>query len=159
VLLRTGADPAAAAAVLEAARSALAVVGSPADRAYADVELARAELALGRPAATVAIAEEALTELGADNRLERASALVVLAAGHVGLDQTDDAEAALTAAETELTGRVQSRSTAVAWGECADVWAWLGRPERERVALRHALAAAGMAGREWRPRVRGSWRP
>lgn len=157
-LLRLG-DAARSVEPLTAAHAALAVVGTPADLAYAAVELGRCRLVLGEPAAAVGLAEEALGALGPDDRLERATALVLLAAAHAAQAAHDDATAALAAAETELSGRPATRSAALTWRECADVWALLGRPDRERAALHGALGAAGLGSGEWLEVVAGSTRP
>jgi transcriptional regulator with XRE-family HTH domain len=138
-------DPEAAVALIEAVVPALLQSGSEVDMAYADTELARAQLMLGDPTSAIATAQVALDRLGHAPRLESAEALTVLAEG---LLACGDAEAAATKARHAaqlLALQSSGRKPATAWNQLAEILMQLGELEEAVRAYRRAVAAMGVS--------------
>ncbi|GLW62950.1 hypothetical protein Arub01_11940 [Actinomadura rubrobrunea] len=115
------------------------------DVAWCLTELARAEIALGRPAEAVALAEEALDLLGDAPRRAAAGALTVLGEALVRTDRRDRAVEVLTTAATHLEEMESSRVAAQTWFDLAELLAETGAAEESRLAAyRRALACAGV---------------
>jgi tetratricopeptide (TPR) repeat protein len=123
------------------------LVGSAAseiDEARCAVELAKAEIALGRPAEAVTLAQEAIELLGNDQRFLAAEVLIVLANGYVGLDKTEAAISVLQQAAETLEGMQSQRQAAQTWFDLAELLGRTGDEKQRAQAYRHACACAGL---------------
>lgn len=137
-------EPDRAKALLNEALPALQQHDSAGAVASAEVELARAELLLGRPDLSRQHARRALERLGSEQPLEIARARAALgeaaaAEGHPAAARDDlDAAAAL------LVDVGADREAAALWRRIGDSSASLGDHERALAAYRSALDAAGL---------------
>ncbi|MEU5881574.1 tetratricopeptide repeat protein [Spirillospora sp. NPDC047279] len=115
------------------------------DVAWCLTELARAEIAMGRPAEAVELAEQALDLLGDAPRRATAWALTVLGEACVRLGRRDRAVDVLTRAATHLEEMESTREAAQAWFDLAELLAETGAPDEPRLAAyRRALTCAGV---------------
>lgn len=130
--------------ILQAQRDLADSAASEIDEARCVTELAKAEVALGRPAEAVRLAQEAIGRLGTDQRFLAADALVVLAHGHIGLGEPDVAAKVLQQAAAKLEGMQSQRQAAQTWFELAELLGRTGNQKQQAEALRHACACAGL---------------
>jgi tetratricopeptide (TPR) repeat protein len=130
--------------LLERAHVALRDTGSSTDLAYAETELARADLMCGRPSEAIRVATSALARLGDGSRLEAAHARIVRSRAMFAQGDETEAVAELELAARTLTGHGVSRQAAVAWRELADGFSGLGRLREAGEAYRMALTEAGV---------------
>ncbi|WP_233510634.1 helix-turn-helix domain-containing protein [Actinomadura craniellae] len=115
------------------------------DVAWCLTELARAETALGRPAAAAELAGEAIELLGEAPRRATAWALTVLGEALVRLGRRDEAVSALTRAATHLEEMEATRDAAQTWFDLAELLGETEAGEEPRLAAyRRALACAGL---------------
>ena len=131
--------------LIQQARHELAdSAASEIDHVRCVTELAKAEIALGRPAEAVRLAKEAIDLLGSDQRFLAADVLIVLANGYVGLDQTDSAVSVLQQAAETLEGMQSQRQAAQTWFDLAELLGRTGDEKQRAQAYRHACACAGL---------------
>lgn len=137
-------DAAGARALLTAVLPSLEVHAGAASVAAAHVELARAELLLGRSQEAAAQAQQALAVVGSDHALIRARAHALLGAALVALGRQDDGRRALGTAADLLEQAGSTRHAASAWRQLADAYAVAGEPGFALEAARRALDAVGV---------------
>ncbi|MCA1825217.1 MAG: hypothetical protein LC640_13405, partial [Frankia sp.] len=137
-------EPIRALEMLERSAGELADVGSATDVGYCHTEMARAQLLLGDLAKAQRSAETALEHLGEESRLERASALSVLAATAVTAGDADRARELLDQATEDLTAMGATRHAATAWRELSELLDRTGRSRAAHDAAHRALDAAGV---------------
>jgi transcriptional regulator with XRE-family HTH domain len=131
--------------LIQQARRAVAdSAASEIDEVSCAIELAKAEIALGRPAEAVKLATEAIAHLGNDQRFLAAEVLIVLANGYVGLDKVDAAVEALRRAAETLEGMQSQRKAAQTWFDLAELLGRTGDEKQRAQAYRHACACAGL---------------
>jgi len=131
--------------LIQQARHALAdSAASEIDEVSCAMELAKAEIALGRPAEAVKLAKEAIELIGNDRRFLAAEVLIVLANGYVGLDKIDTAVEALRQAAETLEGMQSQRKAAQTWFYLAELLGRAGDEKQRAEAYRHACACAGL---------------
>jgi tetratricopeptide (TPR) repeat protein len=114
------------------------------DVASAETELARCELALGRPAVAVRHARSALTRLRPENRIERARALTALGSALVAGGETAAGVESLGEAAEALTAAEAPRAAAAAWRQLSAVYRSLGDLDRALDAADRALDGLGL---------------
>jgi tetratricopeptide (TPR) repeat protein len=135
-------EPERARAVLLDATQRLDEVGAPASRSNIRQDLAQACLRLGDLAEALRWAQEA-NDLAANNPLEAATALLVLAEVLAEQQRHDDIPDKLASAEMALVALAVGHATTPAWQRLAAQYRALGDREGELRALRAALTAAG----------------
>ncbi|GGM65425.1 hypothetical protein GCM10010106_09280 [Thermopolyspora flexuosa] len=114
------------------------------DRALCDVELARAELALGNNEKAAEYAKAALEALTESARGMRAEARLMLGHAYMGLGREEDAAAELAAAAEWLDKAPVSRSNTRSWVVAAAALERLDDVEASTTAYQRALAGAGL---------------
>ncbi|MFF4893662.1 helix-turn-helix domain-containing protein [Micromonospora chersina] len=137
-------DPERARDVLTDATERLDQLAAPASRSAVRQDLSQACLRLGEPAEALRWAQEAY-DLAANNPLEEAQSLLVLAEVLAAQGQTDAAADRLVTAEAALASVDAADAAARAWRRLAQQYGSLGDQNGELRALRAALAAAGYA--------------
>lgn len=131
--------------LLDGVRAELVDHGGTVDVGYCDAERARALLALGRVDEARDAADQSLSGLGDQPRLEAADARLVL--GRVLREQGDPAACLeqYSAAARVLDSMGASRQAAAAWRELGDLYHDLGRAEETIDAYDRALRAVRVA--------------
>ena len=114
------------------------------DLARCLTDLARAELALGRPRKAADQATEALDMLGNEPKAATAGALIVLGEARIRLGREEDAVEVLRRAMACLLETRPSREVAEGWFNLAELLAETGDEQRGTEAYRHALSCAGL---------------
>lgn len=137
-------DPVQVEELLNRAIAELSEVGTPADVARAESELARCRLLVGDATGAVQLAASAVDRLSGGRRLEGARARLVLARAELAAGDIDAAVASYKAAATILTPSAGLRQAAVVWRELGDDFFALGMPDEAVAAYRHAFDAAGI---------------
>jgi tetratricopeptide (TPR) repeat protein len=131
--------------LIQQARQELAdCAASEIDHVRCVTALAKAEIALARPAEAVRLAEEAIDLLGQGPRFLTADVLIVLANGYVGLDRIDAAVGVLQQAAETLEGMQSQRQAAQTWFDLAELLGRTGDEKQRAQAYRHACACAGL---------------
>lgn len=131
--------------LIEQARQELAdSAASEIDHVRCVTELAKAEIALHRPAEAVRLAKEAIDLLGDGRRFLAADVLIVMANGYVGLDKIDAAVEVLQHAAETLEGMQSQRQAAQTWFDLAELLGRTGDEKHRAQAYRHACACAGL---------------
>src|SRR5918999_33593 len=132
--------------LIQQARQELAdCAASEIDHVRSVMELAKAEIALDRPAEAVRLAKEAMDLLGHSQRFVLAAdVLIVLANGYVGLDQIDAAVEVLQHAAEALEGMQSQRQAAQTWFDLAELLGRTGDEKQRAQAYRRACACAGL---------------
>jgi transcriptional regulator with XRE-family HTH domain len=130
-----------AAALLRQALTELLQVGSPADIATAEAEMARCHLLAGEIAQAVQVARTAVSRVEGGPHLEQAKARAVLAATLVAAGEEGDAVAAYMAAAAALEAQGARRQAAPVWRELAGVLMAMGRKD-DAIATYERLASA-----------------
>ena len=136
-------------------------VGTQADIAYGEVELARCRMLAGDPETAVSLAEQALGRLPGGTHLQAARARLALGQALLMTGDRDGATEMFATAEADLRDLGGDRQAAAAWRELAEVLSDLGRPLDALDAYRQAADAAGVSvpaaiPASLRP---GPWRP
>lgn len=115
------------------------------DLAECIIELARAEIALGRPEDAVTQAKRAIELLGPIPGRASAQALAVLGEAYVRLGDHDEAIAALTRGAEYLETAGLPREAAQAWFDVAELLRHTGSSERQQAhTYRRALTTIGL---------------
>jgi tetratricopeptide (TPR) repeat protein len=127
-----------------AMREMTATAAGGIDIARCLTELARAELATGRPRSAADHAAEALELLGTEPRPATAGALLVLGEARIRLGREQDAAEILDRATASLRQMEPSREVAENWFTLAELLAETGDEEHRADAYRHALTCAGL---------------
>jgi transcriptional regulator with XRE-family HTH domain len=127
-----------------AMREMTATAAGGIDIARCLTELARAELATGRPRSAADHAAEALELLGTEPRPATAGALLVLGEARIRLGREQDAAEILDRATASLRQMEPSREVAESWFTLAELLAETGDEEHRADAYRHALTCAGL---------------
>lgn len=127
-----------------ASREMTATEAGGIDLARCLTELARAELALGRPRKAADQAAEALDMLGTEPRPATAGALIVLGEARIRLGREEDAVEVLSRAMACLLQMESSREVAEGWFNLAELLSQTGDEQRGAEAYRHALTCAGL---------------
>ncbi len=107
-------------------------------------ELARAEIAMGRPDKAADLAREALDLLGGEPRLATAGALIILGEARIRLGHEDEASEILGRAMVCLEHMEPSREAAEGWFHLAELLAEAGTEQERAEAYRRALTCAGL---------------
>lgn len=145
--VRLAQDPPAAAearALLRVALPLLRQHDSSLAVASAETELARCELALGRPDVAERHARSALRRLTGAQRMERARALAALGLALLRRGDAVGGGAALDEAATALSEAGSSHHASVVWRQLADAHLAAGDPAAALRAAQQALDAAGV---------------
>jgi tetratricopeptide (TPR) repeat protein len=127
-----------------AMREMTATAAGGIDIARCLTELARAELATGRPRSAADHAAEALELLGTEPRPATAGALLVLGEARIRLGREQDAAEILDRATAFLRQMEPSREVAEGWFTLAELLSETGDEEHRAEAYRHALTCAGL---------------
>jgi tetratricopeptide (TPR) repeat protein/DNA-binding XRE family transcriptional regulator len=130
--------------VLEEALSMLSDSGYGYERGYVLTELSRARLLHGDAEAAVHQAEQAISELGSEARLERARAETALASALAALGRKEEASEVFDRAANTLTQLHASRHAARAWVELGNMLDEAGNPAAAVRAFRQATAAMNL---------------
>jgi transcriptional regulator with XRE-family HTH domain len=145
MLLARPDDPGRARDELERAMGEMtASAASEIDLAHCLTDLARAEIAIGRPEQGAALAGRALDLLGEERRLATAGALIVLGRARTRLGDGAGADDALGLAMDCLQRMEPSREAAEGWFYLAELLGEIGTEQRQAEAYRKALTCAGI---------------
>lgn len=132
-------------ALLTQHREGMTPTGSDDDASYV-IELARAEIALGRPEAAVQLANDAIEVLGDSPGRTLAEAFAVLADAYARLGRHEPAIAALTRSAEQLQTARLPRQAAQTWVNLAELLRRSGvDAHQQAVAYRRALTSIGLA--------------
>jgi transcriptional regulator with XRE-family HTH domain len=140
-------------ALLCRAISELSEVGTPADVARAETELARCRLLQGDAHGALTASSDAVARLSDNSRLENARAKAVRARAQLAVGDVDAAAASLVRAASDLGLSGNARHAAPVWRELADDFLALGMIEEAVIAYQQTADAAGVPRPPQIPRI------
>ncbi|MFJ3713281.1 helix-turn-helix domain-containing protein (plasmid) [Streptomyces sp. NBC_01267] len=139
-------DPEQARQLLEQSQAQLVEVGTAAEQASAQSNLAEAHLRLNQAAEAQEHASRALELLRDEPRRESVEARAVLAHAQFGMGESRQAQETLRAAAAQLRQLPPARPSAAVWRRIADIWQQYGYTAESIAAYRQALNDAGLPG-------------
>lgn len=143
-LRTTPPQPQEARKLLTKARRELKDVGTAADLANAETELAVAALMLDEPEHALSLLDEASARLTDDNPIEAATALLIRGRVHMAMRRKAQATKEYRAAAKMLARTTSGRTAAAAWRELADAYVRVGLIGDAALAYQQALTDVGI---------------